>query len=273
MEGGAARRRLPALVAGSSARRTAQADAIIAVSDGMRADVLDCYPDRRPATACTSCTTASTPTSSHPDRRDRRAGAERHRPGPPVRAVRRADHPAEGDRRTCSAPADAVRPLGAARALRVGAPDTPEIGAEVEALVAAAAGRRATASSGSTSMLAAPRRRPAAARTPRCSSARRSTSRWASSTSRRWRARPRSSPATSAASPRSWSTARPGCSCTTTRGRPRGFETSFAAAVNAVALDPARAAAMGAAGRARAVESFAWESVAEQTVAVYRSVC
>jgi starch synthase len=53
---------------------------------------------------------------------------------------------------------------------------------------------------------------------------------------------------------------------------PRGFESSFAAAVNAVALDPARAAAMGAAGRARAVESFSWESVAEQTVAVYRSV-
>ena len=53
---------------------------------------------------------------------------------------------------------------------------------------------------------------------------------------------------------------------------PAGFERDLAAALNTVALDPERAAAMGAAGRERAVAEFAWESIAEQTVAVYRSV-
>jgi starch synthase len=50
----------------------------------------------------------------------------------------------------------------------------------------------------------------------------------------------------------------------------RAYEEGLAAAVNAVLADPARAAAMGAAGRARAEREFSWESVAEQTVAVYR---
>jgi starch synthase len=36
--------------------------------------------------------------------------------------------------------------------------------------------------------------------------------------------------------------------------------------------DPARAAAMGAAGRARAVAEFSWAEVARQTVDVYTSV-
>ena len=36
--------------------------------------------------------------------------------------------------------------------------------------------------------------------------------------------------------------------------------------------DPARAHAMGAAGRRRAVEQFSWSAVAEQTVEVYRGV-
>jgi starch synthase len=34
--------------------------------------------------------------------------------------------------------------------------------------------------------------------------------------------------------------------------------------------DPARAAEMGRAGRARVVERFAWPSIAEETVALYR---
>ncbi|TDV47127.1 glycogen synthase [Actinophytocola oryzae] len=50
------------------------------------------------------------------------------------------------------------------------------------------------------------------------------------------------------------------------------FRTGLADAVNTLLGDPERAKAMGAAGRRRAVTEFSWESVAEQTVAVYRSV-
>lgn len=50
------------------------------------------------------------------------------------------------------------------------------------------------------------------------------------------------------------------------------FERDIAAAVNAVASDPAEAQAMGAAGRERAAQEFSWESIAEQTLAVYQSV-
>jgi len=42
--------------------------------------------------------------------------------------------------------------------------------------------------------------------------------------------------------------------------------------VNTLLGDPERAKAMGTAGRERAVSEFSWASVAEQTVAVYRSV-
>lgn len=51
-----------------------------------------------------------------------------------------------------------------------------------------------------------------------------------------------------------------------------GFERRFAAAVEEVALDPSRAAAMGEAGRRRAVEQFGWDAVAARTVELYRSL-
>ncbi|MCW2501393.1 MAG: glycogen synthase [Frankiales bacterium] len=51
-----------------------------------------------------------------------------------------------------------------------------------------------------------------------------------------------------------------------------GFEERLAAAVTSLLNDPARAAAMGAAGRARAVAEFAWDAIARRTVEVYRSV-
>lgn len=50
-----------------------------------------------------------------------------------------------------------------------------------------------------------------------------------------------------------------------------GFENTFADAVNALAADPARAEAMGQAGRARAVSDFGWAAIAEQTMEVYRA--
>ena len=39
-----------------------------------------------------------------------------------------------------------------------------------------------------------------------------------------------------------------------------------------VLADPARAAEMGRAGRARAVEDFGWDAIATQTLDVYRAV-
>lgn len=49
------------------------------------------------------------------------------------------------------------------------------------------------------------------------------------------------------------------------------FEHAFAAAINTLAADPARAEAMGAAGRRRAVSDFGWDAIADQTIAVYES--
>ncbi|GAA4434681.1 glycogen synthase [Actinokineospora soli] len=49
------------------------------------------------------------------------------------------------------------------------------------------------------------------------------------------------------------------------------YESGLADAVGALLADPARAAAMGAAGRARAEREFSWEAVAAKTVEVYRA--
>ena len=68
-------------------------------------------------------------------------------------------------------------------------------------------------------------------------------------------ARARSSPATT---PRA------------SRATPRPSRRPSPSASNAVVGDPARAAAMGRAGRARAVERFAWPAIAQETVALYQ---
>ena len=53
---------------------------------------------------------------------------------------------------------------------------------------------------------------------------------------------------------------------------PEKFVTDFAEALVEVVSDPARARAMGVAGRRRAEEHFSWESITETTLEVYRSV-
>lgn len=52
---------------------------------------------------------------------------------------------------------------------------------------------------------------------------------------------------------------------------PRAFEHAFADAVNTIAADQERATAMGVAGRLRAVSEFGWDAIANQTIAVYES--
>ncbi|MBO0608325.1 glycogen synthase [Myceligenerans salitolerans] len=53
---------------------------------------------------------------------------------------------------------------------------------------------------------------------------------------------------------------------------PDRFVADLAEALNRVVRDPARAAAMGEAGRRRAQEHFSWTAIAERTMEVYRSV-
>ena len=50
------------------------------------------------------------------------------------------------------------------------------------------------------------------------------------------------------------------------------FRMDLTSAINSLLADPARARAMGQAGRDRAVADFSWSAMAEQTVEVYRSV-
>jgi starch synthase len=54
---------------------------------------------------------------------------------------------------------------------------------------------------------------------------------------------------------------------------PDKFVADFAAAMTRLIRDPQRAGQMGLAGRRRAVEQFSWSRIAEDTMAVYQSVC
>jgi len=49
------------------------------------------------------------------------------------------------------------------------------------------------------------------------------------------------------------------------------FERNFAEAVNTMVANPSRAEQMGKAGRARAVADFGWAAIAEQTMGIYRA--
>lgn len=53
---------------------------------------------------------------------------------------------------------------------------------------------------------------------------------------------------------------------------PAGFAAGIAERVNALLTDPARAEAMGHAGRTRAVEHFDWSAIAAETLAVYAAL-
>ena len=53
---------------------------------------------------------------------------------------------------------------------------------------------------------------------------------------------------------------------------PERFASDFAARVNELIADPDRAKQMGRAGRERAVSSFAWPAIAQQTSELYRSL-
>jgi alpha-maltose-1-phosphate synthase len=52
---------------------------------------------------------------------------------------------------------------------------------------------------------------------------------------------------------------------------PDRFVADLAAAINGLVADPQRAAEMGRAGRARAVEHFSWTAAASKTLAIYEA--
>ena len=89
----------------------------------------------------------------------------------------------------------------------------------------------------------------------------------------------RSSRPRSAASPRWSRTASPGCSSPTRRGRTEqeppstrpALAAALAARVNELLADPARAEAMGLAGRVRAVERFGWDVAAARDAGAVRA--
>jgi len=53
---------------------------------------------------------------------------------------------------------------------------------------------------------------------------------------------------------------------------PDRFVSDLAGALNQALSDPERARRLGQAGRRRAVESFSWSSIGDQTIEVYGSV-
>ena len=53
---------------------------------------------------------------------------------------------------------------------------------------------------------------------------------------------------------------------------PEAFARDLARALNALGTDPDRARRFGAAGRARVVERFSWNAIAERTAALYRTL-
>jgi starch synthase len=53
---------------------------------------------------------------------------------------------------------------------------------------------------------------------------------------------------------------------------PRGFESGLADAVNSLVADPAKAGRFGEAGRQRCIDEFSWARIAEQTLEIYRRV-
>ena len=54
--------------------------------------------------------------------------------------------------------------------------------------------------------------------------------------------------------------------------QPEQYVADFAAALTEVLADPARADAMGKAGRQRAIDAFSWGAIADRTMEIYRSL-
>ena len=242
---------------GRAARPTRRPTRSIAVSHGMRADVLDAYPFVDPARVHVIhngidtelyAPAAERPTCS--------TGSASTRPAD--RALRRPDHPAEGRRRTCSRRPTDFDP-DVQLVLCAGAPDTPEIAAEtagaVAELQATAHGRgldraRCCRAPSCVQLLTARDRvrlpvglRAAGHRQPGGDGLRDGGGRQRRRRHPGGRRRRRDRPA----------------GALRRRPTPRSSRPAWPTRSTTLCADPARAAAMGAAGRERAVHEFGWD--------------
>ena len=252
------------------------AAAIIAVSDGMRQDILRSYPDVDPAKVKVVHNGIDVATWQQRQGRRRRPRPG-HRSAPPSvvwvgRVTRQKGVP-------YLLKAAAQLPPEVQLVLCAGAADTPELAAEVNAADRGPAGParrrhrdRADAATRGAHRGAQPRHclrlpvhlRAAGHREPGGDGLRRRRRR------QRHRRYPRGGRARRA----------PACWCRWSRS-PTGpaplwiaekFVRDFADALNAVVADPDRARAMGQKGRRRVQEHFSWDSIARTTLDIYRSV-
>ena len=264
----------------SFAERTAveAAAAVVAVSAGMRARHPRQLPRARPGAGPRACTTASTPSSGSRGRDDGRRAPARHRPRPARRSSSSAGSPGRRGCPTCCAPRPRLPEVQLV--LCAGAPDTPEILAEVEQLVAdlhAHARRRGLD----------PRDAAARTRSSRCLSRHRLRlpvglrAARASSTSRRWPARLAVVATATGGIPEVVVDGETGwlvpieqvTDGSGTPVDPDRFVADLACGPGRRRLaTPTRARRFGLAGRQRAVEHFSWASIGDRTMEVYRSV-
>ena len=252
------------------------ADAVIAVSQETKADIMRLFNVAK--SASTSSTTASTRTSTSLQARPTRCVANGIDPAVPyVLFVGRIAR-----QKGIIHLVNAIQYLtpGFQVVLCAGAPDTPEIAAEMKAAVAAAQAKRIAAVVWIEQMLDKKHGDRALRRTRRFSAARRFTSRSASSISRPWRARRRWSPAPSAASKRWWSHGETGFLVPIEQMtdepfepvNPDKFARDLAARLNECIADPALCERFGKAGRSRATEKFSWSAIAQQTADLYATL-
>ena len=208
-------------------------------------------------------------------RLDRRAGAATGSTRPAVRAVRRADHAPEGDRPPRPGhPADRAGDVQVV--LCAGAPGHAgdrrrDGGGRARGTAASRRLDRGDVSTrrGDRAVLARGRLLlPVGLRAVRDHQPRGDGVRDAGRRQRPW-----------AASRRSSSRARPGCSCRSStraagRSSPRSgcVQRDLAARINQLLADEPRRRAMGVAGRRRAVDHFGWTAIARQTVDLYESL-
>ncbi len=254
----------------SWAERTAyrDADGIIAVSDGMRADILDCYPFLDPGrvhVVRNGIDTADYWPDPGTDVLDRLGiGTDR----PYVVFVGRITRQ-KGVPHLIRAAA-AVDPA-AQIVLCAGAPDTPQLGAEVAALVAELSEHRSGVHWIADMLPRADIRQLLSRATVFCCP---SVYEPLGIVNLEAMACATAVVASDVGGiPEVVADGRTGLLVHYDERDPDGFEAGLAEALNRVLADPAVAESMGAAGRASAVDEFGWPAVAARTVEVYRAVC
>ncbi len=253
----------------SWAERTAflGADAVIAVSDGMRTDILDCYPELDPADVHVIRNGIDTAIYSPVDRRDVLTARGVDPAAPIVAFVGRITRQ-KGVRHLIAA-AHQFAP-GVQLVLCAGAPDTPEIAAETEQAVHALQANRPGVFWLDGMLSLDEVKQVLSAATVFCC-----PSVYEPLGIVNLEAMACGTPVVASdvgGIPEVVDDGVTGSLVHYDAADEPGFEATLAVAVNALVADQARAGQWGAAGRLRAVTQFSWTAVAQQTVELYRSL-